>query len=68
MTIAVSYTKAEYQGLIDVKKKEILHQYKKQVSNWDEETLMKLAESATRSHIAERVQLMSFEEFSKQST
>jgi hypothetical protein len=66
--IAVSYTKAEYQGLIDVKKKEILHQYKKQVSNWDEETLMKLAESATRSHIAERVQMLSFEEFSKQST
>lgn len=61
--IQANYTSAQLSGLVEVKKKEILHQYKKQVSNWDDDTLLKLAESTTRSHITERVPLISFEEF-----
>lgn len=64
--ISTNYSEDEYKRLFEVKKKELLRQYKKQLSNWDEATLNKLVESAIDSYIAKIIPLVGFNEFCKQ--
>jgi hypothetical protein len=64
--ISTNYSEDEYRRLFEVKKKELLRQYKKQLSNWDESTLNKLVESAIDSYIAKIIPLLGFDEFCEQ--
>jgi hypothetical protein len=64
--LSANYSGDEYGRLFDLKKKELLRQYGKQLSNWDEATLQKLVESTIESYIAKLIPLLGFAEFCEQ--
>lgn len=60
--IARNYDEDEYHALVEDKRRELLRQYKN-ISDWSEDAVNKLAETSAHNEIVRRVALLTFEEF-----
>lgn len=60
--IARNYTEDECHALVEAKRQELLRQYK-QMSDWGEDAIDKLAATSTHNEIIKQIALLTFDEF-----